>query len=663
MKKLSVIVRAALLVVVLGLVLSGEAAAGNIRVSGVMPDFGAVQEFEVSPDGRYVVYRADQELDNAINIYSVELTGGSPVRLGSPMPAGSGVASFQISSDSHKVVYLAPSAGPAVLDLYSAPIGGPASDSVRLTNQLDFNQRILAYEVSPNNAWVVFISDHEFSDRFELYSVPIEGPASAIRKLNPSLGVDNGRVLDFQISPDSSRVIYRVDVEADGLAELYSAPISGQGSPVVKLNIPVQWEGVNFNYQISPDSSRVVYLAADIHEWSLSLFSVPLEGPASASIKLNRPLDMWEDRAETVLEAQISQDSKRVVYRLRALTWEGWNTWDLYSVPLNGTADDSIMLHEPFRPKMGVLPYLISPDSSRVVFMAIDVVILPNPSLFSVPIDGPGSEAVKLNEIEYPEGWVTQLKISPDSQRVVYLLQNWFQGAPEWTAPELYTIPIEGPASESVLLTSPFPLNSEMLSFEISPDSSRVVYLADQQMEGVFELFMVPARGPSHAAVKLNGPLVENGRVRGFSILPDSSRVVYMADQEVAERVELFMADDGLTEIKFTSAEMDVPRSSGLVNIAVELNQASALTVQVEYSARLGSDNSLLTSGTLTFLSGETSKEVELILPEYEIMDGEEIVVVSLSEAVNAVLAEPSTITVKIFVDDVWSIYLPLVER
>lgn len=99
------------------------------------------------------------------------------------------------------------------------------------------------------------------------------------------------------------------------------------------------------------------------------------------------------------------------------------------------------------------------------------------------------------------------------------------------------------------------------------------------------------------------------------------------------------------------------------MNITVELNQASALTVQVEYSARLGSDNSLLTSGTLTFLSGETSKEVELILPEYEITDGEEIVVVSLSEAVNAVLAEPSKLTVKIFVDDVLSIYLPLVGR
>jgi hypothetical protein len=50
-------------------------AAANIKVSGVMPPLGDVTTFEISPDGRYAVYLADQDTDGVFELYSVLLGG------------------------------------------------------------------------------------------------------------------------------------------------------------------------------------------------------------------------------------------------------------------------------------------------------------------------------------------------------------------------------------------------------------------------------------------------------------------------------------------------------------------------------------------------------------------------------------------------------------
>jgi hypothetical protein len=44
-------------------------AATNIKLSGVMPAFGDVSFFQISPDGRYAVYLADQDTDEVFELY------------------------------------------------------------------------------------------------------------------------------------------------------------------------------------------------------------------------------------------------------------------------------------------------------------------------------------------------------------------------------------------------------------------------------------------------------------------------------------------------------------------------------------------------------------------------------------------------------------------
>jgi len=70
--------------------------------------------------------------------------------------------------------------------------------------------------------------------------------------------------------------------------------------------------------------------------------------------------------------------------------------------------------------------------------------------------------------------------------------------------------------------------------FQISPNSERVIYVADQRSNGLFELFSVPISGGD--AIRISGDLPgggdvgATGRTADFQISSDSQGVVYLAD-------------------------------------------------------------------------------------------------------------------------------------
>jgi Tol biopolymer transport system component len=377
---------------------------------------------------------------------------------------------------------------------------------------------------------VVYAADRDTLHVRELYSVPIGGPAADGVKLNGIL-VLNGNVTDFRISPDSSRVVYLSDQDTDGVVEMYSVPIGGPAMVGVKLSVPLVSPGnINGFFFISPDSSRVVYIAqptATVYE----LYSVPIGGPAATGVLLNDPLGAGKN----ISDFRISPNSIGVVYISDQQTA---NVFELYSVPIGGPAAARIKLNGALALNGNVTGIRISPDSRRVVYNAdqqTDQVF----ELYSVPITGPAAAGVKLNGPLVPGGSASGL-ISPDSRRVVYHATQQ-----TGNVRELYSVPIEGPAAAGVKLTGPLvQVNGGW--WGISPDGSRVVYIGNQLMAIVSELYSVPTGGPAAAGVKLNDPLILNGNVTMFQISPDSGRVLYVADQDTDEVFELYMTSNYL---------------------------------------------------------------------------------------------------------------------
>jgi Tol biopolymer transport system component len=101
---------------------------------------------------------------------------------------------------------------------------------------------------------------------------------------------------------------------------------------------------------------------------------------------------------------------------------------------------------------------------------------------------------------------------------------------------ELYVADLDGDGFLQV--SGQLVAGGDVMSFQWSPDRSRLAFLADKDTDDIVELYTVAAAGGTVA--KVSGPLVAGGDVSEFRWSPSSERLTYLADQEQDDLVELF---------------------------------------------------------------------------------------------------------------------------
>jgi len=487
----------------------------------------------ISPDGLWVVYWQDAETDLAYELWSVRLPAGTPVRISGILPADGYNYDFAISPDSARVIYLAEQDTDNVAELYSVPISGPASAGVKLNGALVAGGKVMWFLISPDSSRVVYWANQETAAIWELYSVPISGPASAGVKLNGTFVAGGGVSKSFAISPDSSRVVYKANQQTAAVLELYSVPISGPASAGVKLNGALVANGEVLNWAISPDSSRVVYRADQQTDEVWELYSVPLAGPAVAGVKLNGGL---VEGGDVNTSFKISPDSSHVVY------WADQDTNDvseLYSVPLAGPAVAGVKLNASLVAGGGVGEFAISPYSSRVVYRAdqeTDGVF----ELYSVPLDGPSEEVIKISGPMVSGGNVESFMISPDDVWAVYIAD---QELDEYRTG--HRAKIDGSyGPDGVISASSGLVYPVTYQYLIAPDSTFVAERANWILvDSIVRIWTYPLAGTPDVQGTdwLGGELQQDGDCIYFQLLPDSSGAIYIADQEVDEEYALYL--------------------------------------------------------------------------------------------------------------------------
>ncbi len=344
-----------------------------------------------------------------------------------------------------------------------------------------------------------------------------------------------------------------------------------------KLNSALPMGGDVSQFLISTDNSRVVYRADQDTDEVFELYSVPLTG--GTVTKLNNPMVSGGDIYFN--NFLISPDNSTVVYIADQDT-DG--VAELYSVPIGGGTVTK--LNDPLVNGGQVsFPFSISPDNSTVVYTA-DQDTDNEIELYSVPLGG--GTVTKLNDPLVNGGDVFTIKISPNSNRVIYLADqdtdNVFElysvpigggtvtklngtlaslanvsgfylispdnskvlymakeGTGSHLEPDLYSVPIAG--GTSTKLNDPLVSGGRVALFEISANSTTAVYMADQDTDNMEEIYSVPIGGGT--VTKLNGPIVANGEVESFTISTDNNRVVYIAEQETDETNELYSVPIG----------------------------------------------------------------------------------------------------------------------
>jgi hypothetical protein len=301
-------------------------------------------------------------------------------------------------------------------------------------------------------------------------------------------------------------------------------------TPWKKLNGPLPAGGSTGTYRISPNGVYLVYMADQAALHVRELWSVPLDG--GTPLRLNGSLvangDVWD--------FLITPDSSRVVY-LADQDLAG--TRELYSVPITGGAATKLNSAFPAGAQVDSQferAFAISPDGTHVVFRA-DGTVLGTDEIYSAPIAGGGS--TKLNAVPVSGGYVDVFRISPNGARVVYTASQDTAGTVE-----LYSVLMNGTGRLKLNPALPAGGNVDYRP-AISPDASRVVYIANQTTAAKNELYSVPITGPATSSTKINGALVTGGNVTHFQVVPDSSRAVYIADEVADETFELFSVGVG----------------------------------------------------------------------------------------------------------------------
>lgn len=313
---------------------------------------GTVLDFDVASDSSRVAYRGNLTTPGVIDLYSapIDVSGGQ-IRL-SNAPLDGDVGSFEVSPDSRRVVYLGDLNRDDLTDLYAAPLAA-AGGQVRLS-QVSGDGTVESFVLAPDSRRVAFAGDLTETGVVELYSAPIDAGGGQIR-LNddpPIFGAVNA--FGITVAPDSTRVVYRGDLDDHGMMELYSAPIDREGGQV-KVNAPPSPDGGGVQqFRVTPDGARVAYtgsLSRDL----IDLYSAPVDG-SGPQVRLNDPATSFIGGLDLL---GVAPDGGRVVYV----------SDQVYSAPV-GVAEQQVRVSDPPLPDFFFLTgFAMAPDSSFVVYV------------------------------------------------------------------------------------------------------------------------------------------------------------------------------------------------------------------------------------------------------------------------------------------------------
>lgn len=449
-----------------------------VKLNAPLVSGGEVLEFAASPDGQWVVYRADQDADNVIELYSVPSTGGTVTKLNDPLVPGGAVGEFAISPDSAWVVYRADQVIDGHFDLFSVPIAGGFPRKLNQENQADRK-----FAITPDSSRVVFIHTYDHYDRSCPCTVPITG--GMVEEFCTG-GIGAHFTGHFEISRDSEYLVFTKTRHGDAGAVLFGFRTDGSGGGV--LDACVQGD----HFRISPDSRRVVSRQNTLCGGVFGLNSVAITG--------GDDLHLTDSGG---VKIQISPFPVGGDYQVVS------RSGGLYSIPINGGMQVAL---SPFFFPLDVVPFEITPDGTRVVYAGSEQAHGPA-DLYSV--ETLGGYPIKLNGPLIVDGTVWSFQLSADSRYAIYYADEEVDDFYE-----LYSVPVAG--GEIINLSG-----AVRADYQTAADGVSVVYRTYAD-----ELFEVPILGGD--AVMLS----EN--VQSYGLTGDGQRVVYLGDQPPHDVIELY---------------------------------------------------------------------------------------------------------------------------
>lgn len=375
---------------------------------------------------------------------------------------------------------------------------------VALTPPVPVGRQIIWAALTNDESLAVYAADHDTVGVFDIYSAPVAG-GGALKLTQWVAGGNLYTTPLLTVTAGVPRVVYLADEVTDGVVELFSVPATG--GPSVRLNGPLVSGGSVSNFQVSADGMRVVYIADEETDGVPEIYSVPTAG--GTAVKLNPAL---VPGGRVQFDFRISPDSARVVYHADQETDE---VYEVFSVPIGGgTAtklNPALVLGGDVQG--GPATFSISPDSAQVLYVA-DQEADTIEEAYLVPIGG--GTAVNISGDLAPTMDVLVARFSLDGTRVLVRGQ-----ADADSNIELFSVPID--LQPGVQLDG----GLDVRGAHPSPDGVHVVL----QIGSTLRLYTVPLTGGTPTALHDALPVASGrgggGIVSQLLFTSDGSRVFY----------------------------------------------------------------------------------------------------------------------------------------
>lgn len=286
------------------LILTGMSAEAAVRkISQQLPVAANTAGAAYTPDGRWITYRADIDVDNRFEMYVIDRENdflNQKVNVGDAAGAIRWVRLFDdlilysvgLQTNNRLFASTLPLTAPVELTPYA---GG-------ITSWLLFDA-----QVNASRTTVVFRANQRINGTSvsgRLYSVPLAG--GAITLMNAPLDSSFQSVTSFTFLNDQE-VIYQTWT-MNGSAKLYRASLDG--SSAVQISLPADEDSDVFEYEISSSGDYVVYRGDLLTNEQAEVFATHL--PTGQIERISRGMSLEED----VIQFDLFDDADRVVYEV-----------------------------------------------------------------------------------------------------------------------------------------------------------------------------------------------------------------------------------------------------------------------------------------------------------------------------------------------------------
>ncbi len=562
------------------------------------------EEFVVTPDGSTIVYRAAQDDASMVELYALPIGGGTPRKLNAPLPTGRDVSDFALSPDGLRLAYLANPTFWNSSELLSVPVDGSTA-ATPISGPLLADADVAGnFRFTPDSSHLVYQADATTLDVVNLYAAPADGSAPPTQ-LNPT-PVSGGDVRDFDLDPSSSLVAYTGDLSVDGISNAYVVPLQGGASTV--LSSPSHGEATLV--RIDPQGGQLFYTAR-VTSRSYELYTVPLNGSGPAVL-----LSPSTGVERNTFLPTFNADGTRALYR--SLLY-GDYAYELYSAPVDGSVPETLLSPPVPVASYGVDRFLPFGDAALLVtdpngtwhyelVRVSDDGSVPAFSVSGPPLGGvvgdvedrilfsPGGETTLFfadattDEVQElylapADGSVAARRldelagIAPGAIQVRDLDRTWGDGNVVFLGEDadqyrLFRLALEENAPPLRLDALPTDQAFDVVYYNVTPDGETVVYIADQEQDGVDQLYSVPIDGGvpillSGDVFPDNDVLRWNGWGDALLFTPDSQRVLFLGDLNFGGRDDLYSVPvDGSSErVKLTGT---VPEYSTVTSFLLD---------------------------------------------------------------------------------------------